>query len=721
MVKNEAKHLDRCLHSLVTVLETIDSELIIVDTGSTDNTVEIAKKYTKKVYHHEWTNNFSEMRNIVLSYTSGDWFFYLDGDEILEDAGGVIEFFNSGKYRKYNCAFIEMNNIFSKDNQDCYGSFKALRFFKNDKDFHFKGIVHEQPQIKEPIGQVDGTITHYGYINDDKELMEYKYQRNVELINKVLEEDPENIYHLFQLSQSYAMYKEYKKALEPIRKAYELAKIKGIDKYLYIINQLASIYNQNKMYREAEEKASEGLRLKDGYIDLYYIKATAQVELGKYEQAIVNFEKYLSLVDEYKQGYGLVDLSIAHRTVSFNENAYLTLCLLNNKLGYYEESLKYGNMIKDPKIVINVIPHLVDVYVKQTMISELKAQYEKWFDDEYIRIAIERAIESQRMTMDEAMRKELSLHFANERTPYGILHVARNDYYMQGSRISDEAWEKIKKFDLGKCESFFGDILFILIRYRYSVIKPLYTIRNERIAGFFMYLTNTYEEFKEVLIKYLRDNDYWNVEDQFILQAKRIKTAVLYVLLQQDDLADEDYEYFFQMYVEVGIEYMEASYHPNVLDGGEISWTKTSVDGFLLIMRLAARVDKNGVEYIRLLREALVQDGTMKRGIELLLNKVQNQFVVEPVNELKTLKDSVMCSIKEAINSGELETAVALVNEYEDIVGLDAQLASAKGIILMVNGRFDEARKLFSKGLELDPGNSDLAYNLDYLSKMQQN
>ncbi|NLL52873.1 MAG: glycosyltransferase, partial [Peptococcaceae bacterium] len=77
MVKDEEKNLPRCLESLKPLMQQVDSELIIVDTGSTDNTVNIAKSYTERVYFHPWNNNFSEMRNITISYAQGEWILIL--------------------------------------------------------------------------------------------------------------------------------------------------------------------------------------------------------------------------------------------------------------------------------------------------------------------------------------------------------------------------------------------------------------------------------------------------------------------------------------------------------------------------------------------------------------------------------------------------------------------------------------------------------------------
>jgi glycosyltransferase involved in cell wall biosynthesis len=79
IVKNEESCLVRCMKS---VRDHVD-EIIIVDTGSMDNTVEIAESYGARVYHHPWENDFSKHRNQSLSYATGDWIFQLDADEEL--------------------------------------------------------------------------------------------------------------------------------------------------------------------------------------------------------------------------------------------------------------------------------------------------------------------------------------------------------------------------------------------------------------------------------------------------------------------------------------------------------------------------------------------------------------------------------------------------------------------------------------------------------------
>src|SRR4030066_756382 len=82
IVKNEEKFLAQCLKS---IKDAVD-EIIIVDTGSTDNTVEIAQSFGAKVYHHPWRNSFSEARNHSLSYATCDWILQIDADEALEQS-----------------------------------------------------------------------------------------------------------------------------------------------------------------------------------------------------------------------------------------------------------------------------------------------------------------------------------------------------------------------------------------------------------------------------------------------------------------------------------------------------------------------------------------------------------------------------------------------------------------------------------------------------------
>ena len=83
IVKNEEKHLENCLSALKKLLDNVPSELIIVDTGSTDRTKEIAAKYADKVLDFEWIDDFSAARNFCAKNASNNWILALDCDEYV--------------------------------------------------------------------------------------------------------------------------------------------------------------------------------------------------------------------------------------------------------------------------------------------------------------------------------------------------------------------------------------------------------------------------------------------------------------------------------------------------------------------------------------------------------------------------------------------------------------------------------------------------------------
>lgn len=718
MVRNEEKYLENCLKGLAPIVEAINSELIIVDTGSTDRTLEIARKFTDNVYEHEWTNDFAAMRNTVLSYTSGKWFFYVDGDEVLTDASGIIDFFVSNAYRKYNAAAVLIKNLSSTANENSYGIFRALRLFRNDEDFHFQGIVHEQPMGKGPIADIRGEIIHYGYLSDDQELMEYKFRRNVDLLEKALKKDPKNIYTLFQLSQSYAMYKDYQGALDYILTAYKYAQSGDPRKYIYVLNQLANLYNRNKFYVEAEIACKKGLKLKGDNIDLHYFQSVAQVELGKLEQAARGFERYLSLVNDFEGRKLSFDLTIDFKTIGEKENVYGALCGLYVKLGDPKKALGFGERIRNENVLKNSAPHLVDAYIKLGRLSELKVLFEKWEDNDGARLSLEKAIEERCLGLEKEGRQKLAAVFSDIDTTYGLLNYVRSDYYDGKQSLGVQLWEKLSEIDLTNSPIYYAEFLFTWIRYGHPIYSQVEPVRNDRLSSYVTYLNRLYEDFPNCLISHLTSEESWSTERGNKQEIKRLHTGFLYGLLRDNALDENTYRKSFKLYVQCGIDYIEASYTSEILDKALVSWVRNGADGFLLYMRLARNVDKSSVDYVSYLRLALAQDASMKKGIDLLLKEVREELENPEQNELNRLKMSVQDAIKQAINAGELETAVALISEYEDIAGLDAPLCAAKGLLFMIEGNLEKARRIFLAGLEFEPENEDLLYNLNYLDNL---
>ena len=86
IVKNESRCLEKCLNALTPLRNAVSCELVIADTGSTDNTKEIAAKYADTLFDFLWVNDFSKARNAVMDRCKGKWFITIDADEYLESS-----------------------------------------------------------------------------------------------------------------------------------------------------------------------------------------------------------------------------------------------------------------------------------------------------------------------------------------------------------------------------------------------------------------------------------------------------------------------------------------------------------------------------------------------------------------------------------------------------------------------------------------------------------
>jgi glycosyltransferase involved in cell wall biosynthesis len=151
IAKNESEIIGRCLESVKDA-----DQIVVVDTGSTDNTIEIAKKYTEEVYSDfTWCDDFAKARNHVKSKMKTDWVLSIDCDEYVHDFSKVKEVIQIADQAVR--VFMHQEGRGTNDN------FKVPRLFKNSPDIHWEGAVHNHLSISgegEPIGDVHIT---YGY------------------------------------------------------------------------------------------------------------------------------------------------------------------------------------------------------------------------------------------------------------------------------------------------------------------------------------------------------------------------------------------------------------------------------------------------------------------------------------------------------------------------------------------------------------------------------
>ncbi len=198
MVKNAEKDLARSLESLVKYVD----EIIVVDTGSTDSTVEVAKKFGAKIFYETWQDDFSTPRNVAIREAKGDWIVFLDADEyfVNDTAQNLRRAIKLAKDKKFQGLSISWINVDADNGNKIISAEHALRIFENVPNLHYVGKIHEVPYIGEKIlsniTMISAdllTLYHTGYSTS---IVKAKFERNLKLLLEELETsaEPERTY-----------------------------------------------------------------------------------------------------------------------------------------------------------------------------------------------------------------------------------------------------------------------------------------------------------------------------------------------------------------------------------------------------------------------------------------------------------------------------------------------------------------------------------------------
>jgi tetratricopeptide (TPR) repeat protein len=291
IVRDESAVVEACLNSLV---DNVD-QIVVVDTGSRDDTIKIAQHFPTEIYDFRWCDDFSAARNYALDRANGDWILYIDADERLEIPNReVLQVVLADQSKvAWELRFYPRPG---------WTPYYEMRLFRNDPRIRFHGVIHERihPGIETVAGS-DGlttgmcevTLRHVGYEADQSS----KNSRNIPLLRKYLTDEPDRLYCWWHLGECCRLGNDQEGAIEAWTSGISrLEKIEPerrqlADSSLY----LSLIKLRHSRGEDVESLARQALRLFPDSLALQWVGAQVALERGELTTARSVFQRLMAI------------------------------------------------------------------------------------------------------------------------------------------------------------------------------------------------------------------------------------------------------------------------------------------------------------------------------------------------------------------------------------------------------------------------------------------
>jgi len=245
IMKNEEKFLARCLNSVKGVAD----EIVIVDTGSSDRSVDIARGFTDRIFHMAWMDDFSGPRNSSISHASGDWIFVIDPDEVfsakdlpllkkcMEHPVTVAYQVDTRNYTNASQLLgWELNDGRYPEGARWRGFVASakVRLFKNGLGLKFRGIVHEMVDYEVEERKLPGDKAAFSIVHFMEDTTQWglhrKRQFHLRLCERKVELDRSDGQAWWELGIAQYLLGLYAQAIFSVKRGLELG-IKKPDRY----------------------------------------------------------------------------------------------------------------------------------------------------------------------------------------------------------------------------------------------------------------------------------------------------------------------------------------------------------------------------------------------------------------------------------------------------------------------------------------------------------
>jgi len=370
IVKNEVRYLARCLKSLKPIVH----EMIVVDTGSSDATPDIAEVFGAKVFNFKWDDDFSAARNFSLEQASGDWILVMDADEVIaaKDHKNIRKRLNKAKSNRQAFMVITRNytdqyniigwepNVGQYSNEEEGTGWipsEKVRLFRNDEDIRFEYPVHEVvgPALTRkgiPVKSFPYPVHHYGKMdrNDNRQKDEHYYKIGMDKLS-VSPDDPVAIREMAVQAA------KLDKNEDSIFLWKRFLAIQPDDPRSYI--NIASCHGKLKQYQKARDAAQKATLLAPGIKEAHLNLGLSELHLGNPSKAEKIFQRLVQNNHNYHAAVFL--LGAAQFCNSDLDNGGKTLTRLRglaiwDNLSYSAQELVESLIAADwPELALNLI------------------------------------------------------------------------------------------------------------------------------------------------------------------------------------------------------------------------------------------------------------------------------------------------------------------------------------------------------------------------------
>lgn len=701
MIKDEERYLDETLSAIKLLMDKVNSELIILDTGSEDNSINIAKKYTKSVYFEKWNNNFSDMRNKSIDYAKGEWILIVDADEVIVNYDRLIEFFNTDLHKKYNSASIELMNIDNEDGTE-YDICSIPRLFKNEDGFCYEGAIHEQPKCKLPIYNDIASFKHYGYMFKDKEILNKKLNRNTEILIKEICENPNNPYINYQLGKNYCMLKSYEDGIFFMEKSLKI--YINLGRFpIFVILDLAKLYSLTNNHRKCEELCLHYIKKDKKNIDIYYYLAISQSYFGKIKDSIKSYERYLYLLENYSISTQSKSIECVCETIKFKDLAKIKIIENYYKLENYTYVIKLSENI-NVSFLNKIYYILIHSLYKLGKFKEITDFYNK-LKSEIQKNKLLESIEELLLNIRESDKELFYKLLSDIDGNYGKLNKLR-----LGNDLDINEYNKILKQE---SSYYFGDIIYYGTKKDINLHYLLEDLDLYTIESYFKYLIKNKIDIEMILYDFIDSK-----QNTFNFNNLKIYSTICKLLCKYSNLYNEKYKIIFLSYITYRYDYLQIIYNQSKIKEDLSNIIIDKDDKFILeIYNIMSMYKLDKLSFLKNIKYLIRKYPEYSKGIKYIINDIEKECYLNP--EIDNLKKEYKSIIERNINLNNISEVELMIKEYEDIFGSE-ELYNIKAIINLHLGNIKYSEKLLNLNYIRNPFDEDTIFNIAYIKEINK-